>query len=77
MPHHQAAMVVALRQAIDVLLIQAASDPQSIAQPSHEDERVINTIKALSRNNAGKFVQGGQGGPPPQPLFQGPQRGRG
>ncbi|KAK3730001.1 hypothetical protein QZH41_000955 [Actinostola sp. cb2023] len=74
MPHQQAAMIVALRQAIDVLLIQATSNPTSIAEPSHTDERVIGVIKSLSRNNAGKFVQGNQG-PPPAPMGQ--YRGRG
>ena len=53
--HHQAAMIVALRQALDFLLVRAATNPATIAEPSHEDERILHVVKALSRANAGSF----------------------
>ena len=46
-------MIVALRQALDFLLVRAATNPATIAEPSHEDERILHVVKALSRANAG------------------------
>jgi len=69
-PHHQAAMIVALRQALDYLLVRAATTPSTIAEPTHADERILNVIKSLSRANAGSFGVNRGGG------NQFPPRGR-
>ena len=53
--HHQAAMVVALRHALDYLLVRAATTPSVIAEPNHMDEKILHAIKSLSRANAGTF----------------------
>ena len=66
--HHQAAMIVALRNALDYLLVRAATTPAIIAEPNHMDEKILHVIKALSRANAGSFGVGGGG-------HQFPQRG--
>ena len=68
--HHQAAMIVALRQALDYLLVRAATTPCTIAEPTHSDERILNVIKSLSRANAGSFGVSRGGG------NQFPPRGR-
>ena len=61
--HHQAAMVVALRHALDYLLVRAATTPSVIAEPNHMDEKILHAIKSLSRANAGTFgVQNRPGG---------------
>lgn len=80
--HRQAAMIVALRQALDFLLVRAATNPATIAEPSHEDERILHVIKALSRANAGSFNVsrgGGQfqprGGPIPGLMHRGGRAG--
>lgn len=66
-PHHQAAMIVALRQAVDYLLVRAATTPSTIAEPTHADERILNVIKSLSRANAGTFGVSRGGGNQFQP----------
>lgn len=66
-PHRQAAMIVALRQALDYLLVRAATTPSTIAEPTHSDERILNLIKSLSRANAGSFGVGRGGGNQFQP----------
>lgn len=66
-PHHQAAMIVALRQAVDYLLVRAATTPSTIAEPTHADERILNVIKSLSRANAGSFGVSRGGGNQFQP----------
>lgn len=53
--HHQAAMIVALRHAVDFLLVRAATTPSIIAEPSHMDEKILHVMKSLSRANAGWF----------------------
>lgn len=63
-------MVVALRSALDYLLVRAATTPGIIAEPDHMDEKILHVFKSLSRANAGSFgVQNQQG------VRQFPQRG--
>ena len=68
--HHQAAMVVALRSALDYLLVRAATTPGVIAEPDHMDEKILHVFKSLSRANAGCFGVQNQ-----QSARQFPQRG--
>ena len=68
--HHQAAMVVALRSALDYLLVRAATTPGIIAEPDHMDEKILHVFKSLSRANAGCFGVQNQ-----QSVRQFPQRG--
>lgn len=68
--HHQAAMVVALRSALDYLLVRAATTPGIIAEPDHMDEKILHVFKSLSRANAGCFGVQNQ-----QSARQFPQRG--
>ena len=60
--HHQAALIVALRHALDYLLVRAATTPSSIAEPNHMDEKILHVVKSLSRANAGSFGVGRGGG---------------
>ena len=46
--HHQAAMVVALRHALDYLLVRAATTPSVIAEPNHMDEKILHAIRSPS-----------------------------
>ena len=58
MPHQQAAALVALRKAIDVLLCRVAQNPEIITNPSHDDGRILAMFKNLSKANAGNFLTG-------------------
>lgn len=52
-----AAAIVALRPALEALVVRAAKEPDTITQLSPQDEKVMNVIKELCRLNAGKFGQ--------------------
>jgi hypothetical protein len=64
MPHKQAAALVALRTAIDVLLCRVAQSPEVITYPNQEDGRIIAMFKNLSKANAGHVFQ-------PRPMMGG------
>jgi hypothetical protein len=57
MPHKQAAALVALRKAIDVLLCRVAQSPEIITYPNHDDGRIIAMFKNLSKANVGHVFQ--------------------
>lgn len=57
MPHKQAAALVALRKAIDVLLCRVAQSPDIITYPNNEDGRIISMFKNLSKANVGQTFQ--------------------
>lgn len=57
MCHEQAASLVALRKAIDVLLCRVSQSPEMITYPNHEDGRIISMFKNLSKANAGHVTQ--------------------
>lgn len=50
-----AATIVALRPALEGLIIRAAKDPESITKMSFEDDRVINIIQRLCTFQAGRY----------------------
>jgi len=47
MTHHSAALIGALRQAIDDLMVRISSDPQQLLDPSAHDQAIIQAVKAL------------------------------
>lgn len=49
-----AASIVALRPALESLIIRASKDPESITTPSQSDEAIINVLKKLCKLNAGR-----------------------
>lgn len=49
-----AAAIVALRPALEGLVVRASKEPEQIAEASPLDEKVINIIKQLCRFNAGR-----------------------
>ncbi|XP_053976176.1 dosage compensation regulator isoform X1 [Hylaeus volcanicus] len=53
-PHHAAA-VVALRPALESLVVKAAKDPETILELSPIDEKVLSLIKALCGMNACRY----------------------
>ncbi|XP_072177785.1 ATP-dependent RNA helicase A protein-like [Diadema setosum] len=55
MSHESAAKVVALHPAIESLIFNMTSNPDSVVTPSPQDEMLINIIRALSKPNAGLF----------------------
>ncbi|XP_041477751.1 ATP-dependent RNA helicase A-like isoform X2 [Lytechinus variegatus] len=55
MYHEAAAKVVALHPAIESLIFNMTSNPDSVTTPSPQDEMLINIIRALSKPNAGVF----------------------
>ncbi|KAK3930801.1 Dosage compensation regulator [Frankliniella fusca] len=54
MDPNQAAAIVALRPAIESLVIKAAKEPELITELSPLDEKVINVVKQLCKVNAGR-----------------------
>ena len=67
MPHSQAAKIVAMRQIVDDMIIKTANNPVIIDEPEEDYERARNSIRALSRSNAGKHHGNAEqfgGGPP-------------
>ncbi|XP_066991752.1 ATP-dependent RNA helicase A isoform X2 [Anabrus simplex] len=59
-----AAAIVALRPALEALVVRAAKEPETITELSPLDEKVMNVIKQLCKMNAGRFGmdQVGMGG---------------
>ncbi|XKL60293.1 hypothetical protein PGB90_001309 [Kerria lacca] len=55
MDPNTAATIVALRPALEGLIIRAAKDPESITKMSFEDDRVINIIQRLCTFQAGRY----------------------
>ncbi|KAG7203525.1 hypothetical protein KM043_013578 [Ampulex compressa] len=53
-PEH-AALIVALRPALESLVVRAAKDPESILELSPTEDKVLNVIKSLCGMNAGRF----------------------
>nr|KAG5703072.1 hypothetical protein BaRGS_016233 [Batillaria attramentaria]KAG5706592.1 hypothetical protein BaRGS_005662 [Batillaria attramentaria] len=49
-----AAKIVALRPALEALIIRATKDPEGISQPGPQDESLMGVMRALSRPNAGR-----------------------
>lgn len=54
MDPNQAAALVALRPAIESLVIRASKEPEQITELSPLDEKVINIIKQLCKINSGR-----------------------
>lgn len=50
-----AAMIVALRPALEALIIRATKDPEGISKPGLQEECLMGVLRALSRPNAGRF----------------------
>ncbi|XP_055947285.1 ATP-dependent RNA helicase A-like isoform X2 [Argiope bruennichi] len=55
MPPRDAAVIVALQPAIEDFIMQIASDPETIADPSPINMKLIELIRRLSNVNAAKF----------------------
>ena len=54
MSPHQAALVTALRPALETLIIRCAADPASVTDISNTEIKTIDVIKQLVRTNAGR-----------------------
>lgn len=50
-----ASAIVALRPAIESLIVQASEDPDSISTLSEVDLKLINVLKELCNFNAGRY----------------------
>lgn len=83
MPFEVAASVVALRPAIEALIVKASSDPEASSEVNHIDDKTMNVVRAICRQNAGRhMLESGSTGfntPRPPPAFGGPpaKRARG
>lgn len=72
-----AAKILTLRPCLDALIVRGTSQPETLAEPSHQDEQVMNCTRQLCRMNAGRhnMEQIGMGGyntPRPPRQFGGP-----
>ncbi|XP_063849785.1 ATP-dependent RNA helicase A protein-like isoform X1 [Scylla paramamosain] len=54
MNSEHAAKILALRPSLDALIIRGTAQPESMTEPSHQDEQVMNCIRQLCRMNAGR-----------------------
>ena len=54
MDPNTASAIVALRPAIEGLIIRAAQDPESITTMSSEDDKIIQTIRQLCTFDVGR-----------------------
>lgn len=64
-----AAKILALRPALEAMIVRATQNPESIQTPDPQEEQLMNVVRALSRPNAGRFglqeeSHGLMGGPP-------------
>lgn len=50
-----AAAIVALRPALESLVVRASKDPELITEPTPVEQKVINVIKKLCGVNAGRY----------------------
>lgn len=55
MPPQLAAAVVALRPALEGLVVRASKEPEQVTELSPLDNKVINVIRQLCNFNAGRF----------------------
>ncbi|ESO96009.1 hypothetical protein LOTGIDRAFT_116243 [Lottia gigantea] len=55
MDFNVAAKIVALRPALEALIVRATKEPEGIAEPGEQEESLLKIIRDLSRPNAGKF----------------------
>lgn len=55
MPPQLAAAVVALRPALEGLVVRASKEPEQVTELSPLDNKVINVIRQLCKFNAGRF----------------------
>ncbi|KAK7074165.1 ATP-dependent RNA helicase A, partial [Halocaridina rubra] len=53
-PAEVAARILCLRPCIEALIIRGAKNPESIMEPNHVDEQILNCIRQLCRMNAGR-----------------------
>lgn len=51
---HVAAAIVALRPALESLVVRASKEPELIAEPTPLEEKVMNVIRQLCKVNAGR-----------------------
>ncbi|KAH3778151.1 ATP-dependent RNA helicase A-like isoform X2 [Dreissena polymorpha] len=76
-----AAKILALRPALEALIVRATQNPDCVQSPGPQEEQLMALVRALSRPNAGRFgiqeAEGAQGGPPPNkfPRMGGFSRG--
>ena len=59
-----AAIVTALRPAVESLVIRCAAEPGSVAEPTMQEDKTIQAVRQLAKMNAGRFnmEQVGMGG---------------
>ena len=50
-----AAKILALRPALEALIVRATQNPESVQNPGPQEEALMSVVRALSRPNAGKF----------------------
>ena len=55
MPCEVASKIVALRPALEELIVKATLDPETVSQPDEEDGELMGLIRALSKPSAARF----------------------
>ena len=50
-----AAKIVALRPALEALIVKATSDPECVTEPDPLDAELMTIVRALSKPNAARF----------------------
>ena len=55
MEHRGAAKIVALRPALEALIVKATTEPESVQEPGQLDSDLMNVVRALSKVQSGRF----------------------
>lgn len=50
-----AAKIVALRPALEALIVRATQNPTCIQNPGPQEEQLMNVVRSLSRPNAARY----------------------
>ncbi|XP_062619292.1 ATP-dependent RNA helicase A-like isoform X2 [Saccostrea cucullata] len=82
MDYEAAAKIVALRPALEALIVRSTNNPEGIQNPGSQEESLMAAVRSLSRPNAGKFNLSSEDdtGEPPHKMARfgsGPPRGGG
>ena len=55
MSHDLAAKIVALRPALEALIVKATVNPDGVSEPEPTDSELMAVVRGLSKISAGKF----------------------
>jgi hypothetical protein len=55
MEYEAAAKIVALRPALEALMVRSTNNPEGVQNPGAQEETLMSAVRSLSRPSAGRF----------------------